>query len=121
MFSSQFSLLKKGERNLHLCGRLIEDFVFYFFFLLPSSSSFFLMARLRVTETANELTNELDAVGPKGIVRLLRQTDQQLFAGWGAHQSVYDMVCTRTCTIQFKGVVSARAITEVLSPGCSAA
>jgi hypothetical protein len=47
---------------------------------------------VRVTETANELTNELDAVGAEGIVRLLRQTDQQLFAGWGAHQSVYDLV-----------------------------
>ena len=28
---------------------------------------------LRVTETANELTNELDAVGAEGVVRLLRQ------------------------------------------------
>lgn len=28
---------------------------------------------LRVTEMANELTNELDSVGAEGIVRLLRQ------------------------------------------------
>lgn len=35
---------------------------------------------LRVTETPNELTNELDTVGAEGIVRLLRQVRQ--FYSW---------------------------------------
>ena len=34
-----------------------------------------------VTELPNELTGDLDTVGPLGILRLLRATDAQIFAG----------------------------------------
>ena len=80
---------------------------------------------LRITELANELTQQIDTVDPlvspsirpvdyerawlkgkaekvgvaglhnpilisQGIVRLLCQSDAQLFAGWGGHPSVND-------------------------------
>ena len=43
-----------------------------------------------VTETANELTMDLDVVDPLGVVRLLRQTDAQIFAGWRDFPGLYD-------------------------------
>ena len=46
--------------------------------------------QLPITETPNELTDNLDSVGPVGIVRLLRQTDGQLFAGWRHHPCITD-------------------------------
>lgn len=44
----------------------------------------------RITELPNELTANIDSVDAAGIVRLLRQSDAQLFAGWGAHPSIND-------------------------------
>lgn len=35
-----------------------------------------------ITERSNDLTRNLDVVGPRGVVRLLRQCDTQIFAGW---------------------------------------
>lgn len=35
-----------------------------------------------ISERVNDLTRNLDVVGPRGIVRLLRQCDAQIFAGW---------------------------------------
>ncbi len=43
-----------------------------------------------ITETPNELTDEIDLAPPIGIVRLLRQTDAQMFTGWRALPSIYD-------------------------------
>lgn len=43
-----------------------------------------------ITETPNELTDEIDIADPLGIVRLLRQTDAQLFNGWRAHMGVME-------------------------------
>ena len=34
-----------------------------------------------ITETPNELSVDLDVVGPRGILQLLRQTDAQIFSG----------------------------------------
>lgn len=45
---------------------------------------------LRITERKNELTSQLDNVGPAGIVRLLRQTDAQLFNGWNNYPCIRD-------------------------------
>lgn len=42
-----------------------------------------------ITELANEITNEIDIVDATGIVRLLRQTDAQMFYGWRHHPSLY--------------------------------
>jgi N-acetylmuramic acid 6-phosphate (MurNAc-6-P) etherase len=49
-------------------------------------------SRTPVTELPNELTANLDVAGPLGIVRLLRGTDAQIFAGYGGHDSLYDKV-----------------------------
>ena len=43
-----------------------------------------------VTERSNELTELLDEASPSGIVRLLRGTDAQLFAGYRAFHGLYD-------------------------------
>ena len=40
---------------------------------------------LRVTETPNSMTMDIDVVSPEGAVRLLRQADAQNFAGWKTH------------------------------------
>jgi N-acetylmuramic acid 6-phosphate (MurNAc-6-P) etherase len=43
-----------------------------------------------ITEKSNPLTEDLDVVGSRGILRLLRQSDAQVFAGWGPHVGLYD-------------------------------
>ncbi|KAL0490833.1 glucokinase regulatory protein [Acrasis kona] len=43
-----------------------------------------------ITETSNSLTNNIDIVSPEGIVRLLRQSDAQLFSGYEHYESLYD-------------------------------
>lgn len=43
-----------------------------------------------VTEKPNSLTEDLDVAGSRGIVRLLRQSDAQVFAGWGPYVGLYD-------------------------------
>jgi N-acetylmuramic acid 6-phosphate (MurNAc-6-P) etherase len=43
-----------------------------------------------ITERINCLTTEIDLASPLGIVRQLRQSDAQLFAGWGGHPSLSD-------------------------------
>lgn len=50
--------------------------------------------RLRITEMSNELTDRLDELSPEEIVRVLRQTDQQLFVGWRGNSCVFDMADT---------------------------
>lgn len=35
-----------------------------------------------ISERSNNLTRNLDVVGSRGVVRLLRQCDTQIFAGW---------------------------------------
>ncbi|EGD79396.1 hypothetical protein PTSG_12927 [Salpingoeca rosetta] len=49
-----------------------------------------MMEEVRITELANELSNNLDAVGPTGIARIIRQADQQIFTGWRHHPAIYD-------------------------------
>jgi len=43
-----------------------------------------------ITETPNPLTGDIDLASPLGIVRLLRQTDAQIFAGYGTYAGIYD-------------------------------
>jgi N-acetylmuramic acid 6-phosphate (MurNAc-6-P) etherase len=43
-----------------------------------------------LTETPNPLTGNIDLAGPLGIVRLLRQTDAQIFAGFETYPGFYD-------------------------------
>lgn len=43
-----------------------------------------------VTETQNPLTTNMDVVDPTGIVRLLRQSDAQMFSGWEDWASLAD-------------------------------
>lgn len=42
-----------------------------------------------ITELANSLTTDIDLATPTGIVKILRQTDAQIFNGW----STYDGLC----------------------------
>lgn len=61
------------------------------------------MATSAITETANELTMELDQQQGLGVVRLLRQTDAQMFAGWSGLIGLSDaetlqvLLLCRTC------------------------
>ena len=50
-----------------------------------------------VTETANELTQELDLADADGILRLLRQADAQIWAGWREHPGLMDPPNLATC------------------------
>jgi len=43
-----------------------------------------------ITELPNALTQDLDLADARGIVRLLRQCDAQVFAGWGPFVSLND-------------------------------
>jgi N-acetylmuramic acid 6-phosphate (MurNAc-6-P) etherase len=43
-----------------------------------------------LTETPNPLTSDIDLASPQGIVKLLRQTDAQLFSGWATYDGFYD-------------------------------
>eukprot|EP00698_Gefionella_okellyi_P001337 TRINITY_DN11283_c0_g1_i1.p1 TRINITY_DN11283_c0_g1~~TRINITY_DN11283_c0_g1_i1.p1 ORF type:complete len:598 (-),score=135.62 TRINITY_DN11283_c0_g1_i1:681-2447(-) len=43
-----------------------------------------------ITELESELTNEIDVVGAQGAVRLLRQSDAQIFYGWRHFPSLLD-------------------------------
>lgn len=53
--------------------------------------------RLRsLTETPNPLTQDIDLASPVGIVRLLRQTDAQIFAGFGTFCGFYDAASIET-------------------------
>lgn len=55
---------------------------------------------LRVTETPNTMTMEVDVVGPHGAVRCLRQADAQMFAGWKSYPGgATCWSCTRGCGV----------------------
>lgn len=49
-----------------------------------------------ISERSNDLTRNLDVVGPSGIVRLLRQSDVQIFAGWEEWESLCDQPILQT-------------------------
>jgi hypothetical protein len=44
----------------------------------------------RISESVNALTADIDVTPPVGIVRLLRQSDAQMFAGFGGWEGVFD-------------------------------
>ncbi len=48
-----------------------------------------------ITERINCLTTELDLADALGIVRLLRQSDAQLFAGWNGYPALSDLAVHR--------------------------
>lgn len=45
---------------------------------------------LPISERVNDLTKNIDLVGTEGIVRLLRQCDQQMFVGWEEWEGMSD-------------------------------
>ena len=59
---------------------------------LTTASSAAAPEPLPVTERENELTRTLDAASPLGVVRLLRQTDAQVFTGYLDYPSLADDV-----------------------------
>jgi N-acetylmuramic acid 6-phosphate (MurNAc-6-P) etherase len=64
-----------------------------------------------LTETPNPITADIDLAEPIGIVRLLRQTDAQIFAGYGTHPGFYDRP-----VIEAMGQVSRRVVEFLKSP-----
>ncbi|MGQ9649825.1 MAG: hypothetical protein ACUVXJ_06930 [Phycisphaerae bacterium] len=48
------------------------------------------MQKLSITETANELTTDIDVASPVGIVRMLRATDAQIYSGYRDYPAVCD-------------------------------
>ncbi len=44
----------------------------------------------RITELPNPLTHDIDVASPVGIVRLLRQSDAQMFAGFKEWEGLLD-------------------------------
>ena len=71
---------------------------------------------LPITERENELTRELDAASPLGVVRLLRQTDAQVFSGYLDYPGLADDIVRRKIVRSIdivSGVLTRyRAITE---------
>jgi N-acetylmuramic acid 6-phosphate (MurNAc-6-P) etherase len=45
---------------------------------------------MRVTEMNNSLTESIDVASTVGIVRMLRQSDSQVFSGWGGLPGIND-------------------------------
>jgi hypothetical protein len=43
-----------------------------------------------ITETSNELTKDIDLVDALGVLRMLRQSDAQLFSGYSNVPGIYD-------------------------------
>lgn len=64
-----------------------------------------------VTETANELTMDLDIAEPVAMARLLRQSDAQLFSGWRGLPALMDE------HVMVQLAATARATAKVLAAG----
>ena len=47
--------------------------------------------RLRVTESRNELTTDIDVVDAKGIIRVLRNCDAQIFSGYREYENIFEI------------------------------
>jgi N-acetylmuramic acid 6-phosphate (MurNAc-6-P) etherase len=48
------------------------------------------MAEGSITETPNEITDEIDIISPLDLLRILRQTDTQIFTGWRHFAGIFD-------------------------------
>ncbi len=72
----------------------------------------------RVSESTNPLTHDIDVASPVGIVRLLRQSDAQLFAGYGTWEGLMDAAILNSLTqVVFKQMLSRVRIVSALSHG----
>ena len=49
-----------------------------------------------VTETPNEITKNIDLMSPVGMLKLLRQSDSQLWNGYADLECVYDLQLMNT-------------------------
>ena len=47
--------------------------------------------KLRVTESRNELTTDIDVVDAKGIIRVLRNCDAQIFSGYREYENIFEI------------------------------
>ena len=61
-------------------------------FLTPKGIKEILMINpnISITEIPNALSTDIDMASPKGIVQILRQTDTQIFNGWGTFEGLCD-------------------------------
>lgn len=73
-----------------------------------------------ITEIPNPLTIDLDMADATGMVRLFRQADEQLFAGWGVHPSMLDDEMVAKCAalaVRTAEVLAAGSKGQVLLSG----
>lgn len=67
-----------------------------------------------ITETPNSLSLDIDLASPSAIVRILRQTDAQIFAGYLGYPGLYD-----TETVESLVSLAERAAQTIAAPhGC---
>jgi N-acetylmuramic acid 6-phosphate (MurNAc-6-P) etherase len=64
-----------------------------------------------ITETPNSLSSDIDLASPAEIVRILRQADAQIFAGYRAYPGLYD-----SATIDCLASLARRAAQTIASP-----
>ena len=46
---------------------------------------------LRITESRNELTTDIDVIDSNGIIRVLRNCDAQLFSGYREYENIFEI------------------------------
>ncbi len=75
---------------------------------------------ISITETPNELTREIDCAEPLGIVRLLRQTDSQIYNGYLTYPGLCDREILdklQNCIEQTSKILSARGKKVIVISG----
>jgi len=75
---------------------------------------------LSITETPNELTNDIDIASPVGIVRILRQSDSQIFNGWRDFSSLSDEEIQKkieTCILEVMNLFKSKGKKAIIISG----
>lgn len=75
---------------------------------------------MSITETPNELTQEIDCASPLGIVRLLRQTDSQIYNGYLTYPGLCDkeiLEKLEDCIEQTRKILSAKGKKVIVIAG----
>lgn len=68
------------------------------------------MSLLSITETANELTTDIDVASPEGIVRLLRASDSQIYNGYRTFPALCDdeIIAKMVCVVEWAAPLMGR-------------
>eukprot|EP01083_Nonionella_stella_P071002 190373_1 len=72
----------------------------------------------RITESANEMSMNIDTSSPVQILRILRTCDAQIFSGWHAFENIYDFIPIISIIIRHcKGILSDTINNRVILSG----